>query len=76
MPSKNGHSYPVIDTTGGKQEINSVGIMKAFRWQTDAVDDVKENELFRVRKLENNKPDTLSAHKSWPHYSLKPLRYK
>lgn len=35
----------------GNQVINSVGIMKAFHWQTDAVGDVKENELFRIRKL-------------------------
>lgn len=35
----------------GNRVINSVGIMKAFHWQTDAVGDVKENELFRIRKL-------------------------
>lgn len=35
----------------GNRIINSVGIMKAFHWQTDAVGDVKENELFRIRKL-------------------------
>lgn len=35
----------------GNQVINSVRIMKAFHWQTDAVGDVKENELFRIRKL-------------------------
>lgn len=34
----------------GNGVITSVGIMKAFHWQTDAVGDVKENELFRIRK--------------------------